>query len=596
MASINVTGLTSSSSFDWQSFVTSIVGDDRTAQENPLTAQETSNQTMSSALTAISSDLTALQKAVATLNTPEEFNASTATTTGTGWTVNSDATTPVGTYTFDVSQLATASALTGTSSLGGHLAASSNVAGVSLATMPTAVAPTAGFFTINGVQITVNLGDSLQDLFTQIGTATGGAVTASYDSTADKIKLSSANPIVLGAANDTSNFLSVAQLGNNGSGVIQSAGALGVPSTTATLSAANLATPITAVDGTGAGSFSINGVSISYNVNSDSINSVVADINSSSAGVTAAYDPLTGKFSLTNSQTGDIGLSVNEAPGGLLAALGITSATPLVQGANAEYTINGGPVITSTTNTLTAASHGVPGLTVTATTSGTPETVTVAPDTTAMQNNIQAFIDSYNAVQDDITNQTEITSVNGSVTTSPLSNDVGVVNLAGQLRDAVFASVPGISSTIGRIEDIGIDFVPDSNNLTITDNTTLTNAIANNPSQVAAFFQQSSTGFAANLTGVLNEYLGQDGLPGEIANEQTNLTSENTDITKQIATIETSLAAEQAQMTAEFQAMQNAESSYSQMQSVLNADFGNNSNTSSTNSTSASSSSSSSSG
>jgi flagellar hook-associated protein 2 len=213
-----------------------------------------------------------------------------------------------------------------------------------------------------------------------------------------------------------------------------------------------------------------------------------------------------------------------------------------------------------------------------------------------MQNNIQAFIDSYNAVQDDITNETEITSVNGSVTTSPLSNDVGVVNLGGQLRDAVFAAVPGISNSIARIEDIGIDFAPDSNNLTITDNTTLTNAIANNPSQVAAFFQQSSTGFAANLTGVLNEYLGQDGLPGEIANEQTNLTSENADITKQIATIETSLAAEQAQMTTEFEAMQNAESSYSQMQSVLNADFGNNSNTSSTNSTSASSSSSSSSG
>jgi flagellar capping protein FliD len=104
---------------------------------------------------------------------------------------------------------------------------------------------------------------------------------------------------------------------------------------------------------------------------------------------------------------------------------------------------------------------------------------------------------------------------------------------------------------------------------------------------VAAFFQQGSTGFAANLTNVLNEYLGKDGLPGEITNEQTNLTSENADITKQIATIETSLAAEQAQMTAQFQAMQNAESSYSQMQSVLNADFGNNSNTSATNSTSA---------
>ncbi len=590
MASINVTGLTSSSSFDWQSFVTSIVGDDRTAQENPLTTQETTNQTMSSALSAISSDLTALQKAVATLNTPQEFNSSTATTTGSGWTVNSDATTPVGTYAFDVMQLASASSLTGTNDLGGHLADSSDVSGVSLATLPTALAPTAGFFTINGAQITVNLSDSLQDLFTQIHAATGGAVTASYDSATDKLKLTSASPIVLGAANDTSNFLSAVELGNNGTGTIQSSSPLGVPSTTATLSAANLATPITAVDGTGKGTFSINGVSINYNVNSDSINAVVADINSSGAGVTAAYDPLTGKFSLTNDQTGDIGMSINEAPGGLLAALGITSGTPLAHGSNAEYTLDGGPVITSATNTLTAASHGVPGLTVTATTSGTAETVTVSPNVTAMQNNIQAFVDTYNAVQTDITNETEITNANGRVTTSPLTNDVGVVNLGDQLRSAVFAAVPGISNSIARIEDIGIDFTPGSNNLSITDNTTLTNALTNNPSQVAAFFQQASTGFAAHLTGVLNEYLGQDGLPGEIANEQTNLTSENAAITKQIATIETSLATEQAQMTAQFQAMQNAESSYSQMQSVLNADFGNNSNTSATNGSSSTSS------
>ncbi len=587
MASINVTGLTSSSSFDWQTFVTTIVGDDRTARESPLTKLQTTNQTKGGALTAISTALTALQKAVATLNTPQEFNASVATTTGAGWTVNSDANTPIGTYTLDVSQLASASALTGTTGLGAPLANSSDVTGVSLATMHTAVPPTAGFFTINGTRITVNLGDSLQDLLTQIHTATG--VTASYDSTTDKIQLASGSPIVLGAANDTSNFLTVAQLSNNGTGALHSAGALGVASTTATLTAANLATPITAVDGTGGGSFTVNGVAINYNINSDSIKAVINRINASTAGVTAAYNPLTGKFSLTNNQTGDMGLTISEGPGGLLAALGITGATPLTEGTNAEYTINGGAKITSASNTLDTASHGIPGLTVTVATKGSPETVTVAPNTTAMQNNIQAFIDTYNAVQTDITNQTEIISGNGKAITAPLTNDPGVDKMADQLRAAVFAAVPGISSALGRIEDLGIDFTPGSNNLSITDSTKLINAITNNPTQVAAFFQQSSTGFSANLTQVLNTYLGLNGLPGTISKEQTTLTSNNADITKQIAAIETSLKAETAQMSAQFQAMQKAESSYSQMQSVLNADFGNNNNnTSATNSTSSS--------
>ncbi len=585
MAGINVTGLTGSSTFDWQTFVTTIVADDRAAQENALQTEQSTNQTQNSALSTIQSDLTALQTAVTTLNTPTEFNARTATSSDTNWAVTAAAGTPQGTYTFNVTQLATASSLTGPANLGAPLATSPDVSGVSLATLGTAVAPTAGTFTINGVPITVNLSDSLQDLLTQINTATAAAgqpVTASYDPGTDHIKLASPAPILLGAANDTSNFLAAAQLNNNGSGAIESSAGLGVMSPTATLAAARLSHPVTAVDGTGKGSFTINGVTIAYNVNSDSLNAVIARINASAAGVTAAYSPLTGKFSLTNTVTGDLGMTVSESSGGLLGSLGVTGSTPLTHGLNAKYTVNGGPTLTSSSNVLTGASHGLTGLTVTPTTMGTPVTVTVAADTPAMQTNIQAFIASYNAVQNDITNETRITSANGNVTAATLSNDPEVLSLASSLRSAVFAAVPGVSSTLSRLQDIGIDFTSGSNNLSIVDSTALTAALTNQPDQVSAYFQKTGSGFAANLNKILNSYLGVNGLPGEIANEQTALTKSNTDITAQIATIEARLATEQAQMTAQFQAMQNAESSYSQMQTVLTNAFGNNNSSSTT--------------
>ena len=63
---------------------------------------------------------------------------------------------------------------------------------------------------------------------------------------------------------------------------------------------ATFGTLITAVNGSGDGSFKLNGVSIAYNVNTDTISSVLTRINDSSAGVTAAYDAVNDRFTLSN--------------------------------------------------------------------------------------------------------------------------------------------------------------------------------------------------------------------------------------------------------------------------------------------------------
>jgi flagellar hook-associated protein 2 len=79
-----------------------------------------------------------------------------------------------------------------------------------------ATAVTAGTFTINGVQFTVNpTTNSLSDLISQINSSNAGVV-AQYNTSTAQITLTSTNPgpesILLGASGDTSNFLTATGL------------------------------------------------------------------------------------------------------------------------------------------------------------------------------------------------------------------------------------------------------------------------------------------------------------------------------------------------------------------------------------------------
>jgi flagellar hook-associated protein 2 len=74
---------------------------------------------------------------------------------------------------------------------------------------------TAGYFTINGVKITVSTDENLNDVLDAINSSSAG-VTASYDADTGQIELVNQNSgpqsIILGASGDTSNFLSASGL------------------------------------------------------------------------------------------------------------------------------------------------------------------------------------------------------------------------------------------------------------------------------------------------------------------------------------------------------------------------------------------------
>ena len=123
--------------------------------------------------------------------------------------------------------------------------------------------------------------------------------------------MTSSSPIVLGNTNDTSNFLQVAQLYNNGGDTVTSASALGGINLNSVLSSANFATPITD-GGSGNGQFLINGVAINFDASTDTVSSVLQKINDSAAGVTATFDAADNKIQLTNTTTGNVGISLQD--------------------------------------------------------------------------------------------------------------------------------------------------------------------------------------------------------------------------------------------------------------------------------------------
>ncbi|MES2695202.1 MAG: flagellar filament capping protein FliD [Verrucomicrobiota bacterium] len=561
---LQVAGL--ASNFDWKSFVDSIMDLER-APATRLEAEKTTNSQKVSLLTTLGTRLTSLQDSAQALKAGSLFGkrSATSSTANSTWGATAASDTAAGSYKISVSQLATTSSLKGGSDVARGLNPSGDdVSGLTLANLPLAQAVTAGTFTVNGAKVTVAVTDSLEDVFNAISLATDGDVTASYDHTTDTVSLAnSTGDVVLGASNDTSNFLRALKLGNNGSDTVTSSARLGTVKTSAALANANLSTPITAVDGNGAGAFKINGVEIAYDVDTDTLSSILTRINESSAGVSATYDSLNDRLVLANKSTGDLGISVSESPGGLLGALGLTSGTTFARGLNAEFSLDGGATLSSASNTLDQSAHGIAGLSVTVKNEET-QTITVAADTTAMRAKIDAFITDFNGVQSFLDTYTKVsTDSKGKVTPAPLSSNREIQDWGRSLRTMAFASVSGLTGGIGRLNDLGIDFKAGSNELEVESDSKLTAALATSTTDVANFFTSATTGFAAKL----DTYLGT---VGSLNTEQKDrITKSNNSIDEQIAAIERRLKQQREVMESAFISMEMAQSKIKQQQSAL---------------------------
>jgi len=560
MAGIQLTGLVSG--LDWNSLIQQLATAERTPQTKLRTEQSTlANQ--NNAYSSLKTEMGVLQNDLKALADPTLYDSRTSSVSDSSVasaTVAKGAS--IGTYAFDVTHLATAAQRSGTANIAGPLTSSNP-----LTTAGFSTDISAGTFTVNGSQVTIATTDTLDAVFAKISAATSGAVTGKVSSD-DKIVLSSTDPtkeIILGSATDSSNFLQVGKLYNNGTGSVTSTNAMGGVLLNATLAQSNLATPILS----GKGQFTINGVAINYDSSVDSVNSVMTQINNSSAGVTASYDPINDRFQLTSKSTGDINIAMQNVSGNFLKATGLDTSA-LTHGQNLLYTVNGGDPLQSQSNTITDASSGITGLSLSMVNSG-KVTVTVASDNASISSAINSFVSQYNTVQSLITTDTaSTTDSSGVVTAGILASDGDANDLGESLRSQVFAQLSGLTGSVNQLSDLGIQTNGNDNTLSVTDSSAMASAISNNLSSVKDFFTNPTTGLAITMNGFVDRTIGDN---GTVTQKQTDLTKQSTDIDTQVAQMETVVQSDIAHWTSEFTAMETAQQTINQQSAYLTKQF-----------------------
>jgi flagellar hook-associated protein 2 len=563
-SSLAVAGI--ASGMDWQTTIQELAAAEAAPetqweqQQTNINAQNTAYGTISTDISTLQTDLQALQNSQLYQNASVQSSNSDIAT---GTAANGAA---LGNYTFNISQLAAAAQLNGATRVNGSnlsqaISPNGDLNEVTVGTAGFSTPVTAGTFTVDGNQVTVSTTESLQDVFNAIATATNNKVNASYNSSTDEITLAStdSSEVVLGSAADTSNFLQVAQLYNNGSDSVASTSALGHVQLNATMSNADTSTAITD-GGSGQGEFTVNGIAINYNSSTESVQDVLNSINSSAAGVTASYDSVDNRFVLTNNSTGDVGISVQDVTGNFAAATGLSTGT-LQHGKNLLYNVNGSSQqLVSQTNTITPAQSNISGLTVTALGTGSV-TMNVASDSSGVTSAIQQFVTDYNALQNFISSQQIVstsssgTSSSSTTTPGPLTGDETANQLVSDLRGMVSSAVSSLSGqSVSMLSDLGITSNGQDNTLAVN-TSTLDSAVADNLSEVSSLFNDPTSGIATQLNNYITNALSTN---GSIPNQQSTLTQESTNIGTQISNLNTQISANEAQWTTEFEDMETA--------------------------------------
>jgi flagellar hook-associated protein 2 len=551
--------------------VSSIISAIIAADSVPITQlQDTDtqlNQT-STNLGTLGSSLGSLSVALQALNSNTLFSsqAATSSTTGVG-SAAVDGTGANGTTSIDITQLATPTTLTGGTAANAKLSAAP-AGDTNIGTVLDETDVDGQTFTINGQTITLSSTDMLDDgnpdsTSSVIGKInnSGAGVTASYDATTGKITLASnsSSPIILGSGADTSDFLQQAGLFNNAGTSVTSSVGIGRIDPTSDLASAGLTTTPTA------GTFTVNGVSINYTAG-ESLNDVIGAINTSGAGVTAVYDTYEDQMVLTGTANGPQNITVANGTSNLATALGLNAGDSTLQtGQPTLFTVNGSSQVRqSDSSVISASALGVPGMTFTATGTGTTQ-VSVAPDVTTIAAAINAFVTQYNSTQTTIQQYTGVDTSDTSES-GALETDSNLTFLAPQLR-SVTSGATSTTAVVRMLSDLGVETNANDDTLTEVNTADLQTALTNNLTQVEAMFNDPTTGLTTTVQNVIDSY--NDSLNGAIVNEQNQIKTQVQYNQSLIAQMQENIQAEQTQLENEFATLDSVEAQGDGLSSIL---------------------------
>jgi flagellar hook-associated protein 2 len=482
-----------SSGIDYNSIIEKYTAD-TLLQEKPDIAQVNNLSKQNTAILKITNLIGAVQDSLTALSNPTLFNAYKATVGNTSsGSPAATATqiagqTPVaGTYVINAQTAATQTSIVNNPQANAALnttTAALDAAGTSIS--PTNGSAPNGIFTINGIalnyDVTVQTAAAIvSEINTALNSSDGGSAVLNANGTVTLTGVTS-----MGSGADSGNLeqvlkLDTAQLtpsGTPGQFDVTSSSPIAGLNPNELLAASDNAGFATAVT---SGTFTINGVQITINSATATLGDVIAQINSSAAGVTATYNAETSSFSLTAKNPGpsSILLGAGSDTSNFLAAAGFTANGPIPAGtttagtqASLVYTNQQGVETTvfSATNDFTNA---IPGIDLNVTASGgsfgsTLYTVNVASDPTQAETAINTFIKAYNAVLVELNKDTVAPTVspgtdatNGTSTSTSsgggvLYGNYQISGLRDQLVNLVSGFIPSGSSAYNSLQSVGI--------------------------------------------------------------------------------------------------------------------------------------------
>ena len=424
------------------------------------------------ALSDVDSSLEALQSKLESLTSESVFKSNKATTSNSSIATATASTDAVQTvYQVQVLQLAQVAKITSSASVnlsdgtyatlqsgeeinasgGGAVTVNPNVtfaSGTAAVGFDSSKTVVSGSFKVNDATITVTGSDTIYTILSKINSSSAG-VTATFDATSDSITLTSSEYGTgqeISLSEDSSGFLEAVKLTETG----------GNPPPVFTdgtrsdfydsLSQTSLVSGTSKVVD---GYFTINDITFKVNTQTDSLYSVLNKINNSKAGVSAFYDDVTGKVTLSSRETGeDIYISndtskfleninVMDQSGDLDGSAG----TAHYEGTSAQVLING-ELLTRDGN-----SFDLGGTTFNLQSTGSAK-VNVAHDTQKAVTAVREFVTQYNSTLDTI----------GAKLKTGLKGERSIVNLKRKLQQAIFQTVNNEGS-LTRLSEVGLSLV-----------------------------------------------------------------------------------------------------------------------------------------
>ena len=316
----------------------------------------------------------------------------------------------------------------------------------------------------------------------------------------------------------------------------------------------------TALTSTTTGKFKINGVEISYDTSTDTLDAVISRINSSTANVNAFYDTSIDKVIIKSNGTGSTDtITLSDVSGNLMNVLNLDTASA-TSGTDAKFTINSASAsdeLTKSTNTFTinGINYTLNNTNVTAYSDTTYTTITVRQDTSALQSKINDFLTKFNAVTQYIKDKSGLDAYTKE--RGVFAGNTTFASLKGQLYRKLSEQVTGLTSgNPDYLSKIGITF--DSYlKASLSDTTKFNNAVSANSQAVQDLFN-STNGVAKKLETLLIPFAESISTSrGSIIDEtKSAISSQITNINTRISMMETRLSLKENQYRQQLYKMQ----------------------------------------